>query len=69
MIKRVSQIGVDAKLVASIHDEYQFEVLNKDIKRFGQLTKDAMKDTEKQLQMKCPLDNEWKVGRTWAQTH
>jgi len=69
MIKRISQTGVDAKLVASIHDEYQFEVLNKDIKRFGQLTKDAMKDTEKQLQMKCPLDNEWKVGRTWAQTH
>ena len=34
-----------------------------------QLTKDAMKDTEKQLHMKCPLDNEWKVGRTWAQTH
>ncbi len=69
MIKRIRRIGVDAKLVASIHDEYQFEVLNKDVKRFGQLTKDAMKDTEKQLHMKCPLDNEWKVGRTWAQTH
>ncbi len=69
MIKRIRRTGVDAKLVASIHDEYQFEVLTKDVKRFGQLTKDAMKDTEKQLQMKCPLDNEWKVGRTWAQTH
>ena len=69
MIKRIRRTGVDAKLVASIHDEYQFEVLNKDVKRFGQLTKDAMKDTEKQLHMKCPLDNEWKVGRTWAQTH
>ena len=69
MIKRIRRIGVDAKLVASIHDEYQFEVLNKDVKRFGQLTKDAMKDTEKQLHMKCPLDNEWMVGRTWAQTH
>ena len=69
MIKRIKRTGVDAKLVASIHDEYQFEVLNKDVKRFGQLTKDAMKDTEKQLHMKCPLDNEWKVGRTWAQTH
>jgi DNA polymerase I-like protein with 3'-5' exonuclease and polymerase domains len=69
MIKRIRRTGVDAKLVASIHDEYQFEVLTKDVKRFGQLTKDAMKDTEKQLHMKCPLDNEWKVGRTWAQTH
>ena len=69
MIRRVNRTGVDAKLVASIHDEYQFEVLNTDVNKFGQLTKDAMKDTEIQLQMKCPLDNTWKVGKTWAQTH
>ena len=69
MIKRINKIGVDAKLIASIHDEYQFEVLDKDINKFGQITKDAMKDTEIQLQMKCPLDNEWKAGKTWAQTH
>ena len=69
IIKRVNRIGVDAKLVASIHDEYQFEVLNTDVKKFGQITKDAMKDTEKELQMKCPLDSEWKVGKTWAETH
>jgi DNA polymerase-1 len=69
MIKRIKKTGVDAKLIASIHDEYQFEVLDKDINKFGQITKDAMKDTEIQLQMKCPLDNEWKAGKTWAQTH
>ncbi len=69
MMTRIKVLGIDAKLVASIHDEYQFEVLNKDVPRFGQVTKDAMKDTEKELRMKCPLDNEWKVGRTWAQTH
>jgi len=69
MMTRIKVLGIDAKLVASIHDEYQFEVLNKDVQRFGQVTKDAMKDTEKELRIKCPLDNEWKVGRTWAQTH
>jgi DNA polymerase I-like protein with 3'-5' exonuclease and polymerase domains len=69
MNKRINRTGIDAKLVASIHDEYQFEVSNKVINKFGQLTKDAMKDTEKQLQMRCPLDNEWKVGKTWAETH
>ena len=66
---RVRTLGVDAKLVASIHDEYQFEVLNTDVKKFGQITKDAMKDTEKELHMKCPLDSEWKVGKTWSETH
>ena len=69
MTKRIRRTGVDAKLIASIHDEYQFEVANKEINKFGRITKDAMKDTEIQLQMKCPLDNEWKVGKTWAQTH
>ena len=39
------------------------------MQKFGSITKDAMKDTEQQLQMKCPLDNEWKEGTTWAQTH
>ena len=69
MNKRIQSTGVDAKLVASIHDEYQYEVAKKDIKKFGSITKDAMKDTEQQLQMKCPLDNEWKESTTWAETH
>jgi DNA polymerase I-like protein with 3'-5' exonuclease and polymerase domains len=69
MNKRIQSTGVDAKLVASIHDEYQYEVAKKDVKKFGSITKDAMKDTEQQLQMKCPLDNEWKEGTTWAETH
>ena len=69
MNKRIQSAGVDAKLVASIHDEYQYEVAKKDVQKFGSITKDAMKDTEQQLQMKCPLDNEWKEGTTWAQTH
>ena len=69
MNKRIQFTGVDAKLVASIHDEYQYEVAKKDVQKFGSITKDAMKDTEQQLQMKCPLDNEWKEGTTWAQTH
>ena len=61
--------GVDAKLVASIHDEYQFEVAKKDATKFGQITKDAMKDTEKTLKVKCPLDCDFKIGTTWKETH
>lgn len=65
----VDKIGLDVKLVASIHDEYQFEVSKKDAERFGQLTGDAMKMTEQELEMKCPLDSSFKVGETWATTH
>jgi len=67
--ERTRKSGVDAKLVASIHDEYQFEVAKKDAQRFGKITKDAMQDTQKTLKVKCPLDCEFKIGTTWSDTH
>ena len=69
MDERIRSKGIDAKLVASVHDEYQFEVSKKDTEVFGQITKDAMKDTEVTLDMRCSLDCEYKVGNTWAETH
>ena len=60
---------LDVRLVASIHDEYQFEVHNKDIKEFCAITKTAMKESQEILHVKCPLDNQFKVGATWADTH
>jgi len=69
MTTRVNRSGLDAKLVASVHDEYQFEVDKKDVAKFGEITKEAIKDTEKGLNLNCPLDNTWKEGTTWADTH
>jgi DNA polymerase-1 len=65
----IRKAGIDAKLVASVHDEYQFEVSIKDQERFGQITKEAMQKTTRELDMKCPLDCEYKSGHTWAETH
>jgi len=28
-----------------------------------------MKETEKTLNIKCPLDCEYKIGTTWSETH
>jgi len=67
--QRIRKSGIDAKLVASIHDEYQFEVAKKDAQRFGKITKDAMQETEKTLKVRCPLDCEYKIGKTWSETH
>ena len=69
MDERIRKAGVDVKLVASVHDEYQFEVAKQDIETFGSITKKAMKEAEETLDMKCPLDCEYKVGNTWAETH
>ena len=69
MDKRIRRTGLDARLVASVHDEYQFEVSKKDVNRFGLITKEAMKEAEESLGMKCPLDCTHKAGLTWSETH
>jgi len=69
MTKQINETKLNAKLVGSIHDEYQFEVSIEDTPQFCEITKQAILDTEKILGVICPLDSEYKVGKTWAETH
>ena len=69
MMDMIDVFGLDAHLVASVHDEYQFEVNHKDVQKFGEITKKSIKITEEILKLNCPLDSEWKAGLTWASTH
>jgi len=69
MDKRIRRSGLDAKLVASVHDEYQFEVAKPDIESFGKITKEAIHQTQRILNFKCDLDSSHKVGNNWAETH
>ena len=69
IMERVIKAGLNVRLVASIHDEYQFEVAIPDVNRFCKLTKEAMTQTQKTLGVKCELDCDYKVGKTWADTH
>ena len=69
IMERVIKAGLNVRLVASIHDEYQFEVAIPDVNRFCNLTKEAMTQTQKILGVKCELDCDYKVGKTWADTH
>jgi DNA polymerase I len=69
IMQLIKEEGIDAYLVASIHDEYQFDVRRNQADRFGELTKKAMKMSEKTLKIRCPLDSEYKIGNNWAETH
>lgn len=69
MIILATQRQLDFRLVGSIHDEYQFEVRKGQEEAFGAITKEAMKRTEKALNVRCPLDCEYQVGTSWAETH
>ena len=61
--------GVEAHQVAHIHDEIQYEVLEKDAQRAGELTVKAIRQAGKPFGFRCPLDGEYRVGQNWAETH
>ena len=69
MTKRINEKGIDAKLVASVHDEYQFEVNIKDSLEFCRISKASILDAANSLAVVCPLDSQYKIGKTWAETH
>ena len=69
MDRRINKLGLDARLVASVHDEYQFEVAKPDVPRFTKITKESMYATQRFFKFKCDLDCDYKVGNTWAETH
>lgn len=69
IMKLVYKNKLDVLLVASIHDEYQFDVLNDHASTFADCTKKAIKTVESQLNLRCPLDSDFKIGLNWSQTH
>lgn len=54
---------------ANVHDEWQMEVDPDIANEVGKLGVRAIIDAGKLFNFKCPLDGEFGIGRTWAETH
>jgi len=63
------QHGREYSFVGNIHDEFQAEVKPELVETYGELAVKAIKAAGKELNMKCPMDGEYKVGESWAETH
>jgi len=61
--------NVDFKLVAQVHDEWQIECKPEDADFIGKSCVNAMVFAGEVLQLNCPLDGEYRVGNSWADTH
>jgi len=61
--------GIDFKFVLNVHDEFQVEVKEKQAKQLGGLAVSCIQRAGLDFKLNCPLDGEYKVGKTWAQTH
>lgn len=55
--------------VGDIHDEWQFEVNPKEAEDFGRMAANCIRDAGEELNLRVPFDGDYKVGRSWAETH
>jgi len=60
---------VNFKLVAQVHDEWQIECKPEDANFIGKSCVNAMVFAGEVLQLNCPLDGEYRIGNSWADTH
>ena len=54
---------------ANVHDEWQLECKEEDAEKVGIIGRDSIKQAGVILNMRCPLDGEFKIGDSWKMTH
>ena len=67
--KRLEEYGYPYQLVAQVHDEFQVEVPEAYAERVGVVFRNAIRQAGRDLNLKCPLDGEYQIGSSWADTH
>lgn len=67
--EKLADYGYPYKLVAQVHDELQLEVPDEYAQRVGAVVRNAIRDAGRTLDMRCPLDGEYKIGVNWSETH
>lgn len=61
--------NIPFKQVNFVHDEFQVETPKEYAHDVGQAIVDAIRIAGEKLKSNCPLDGEYKIGRSWAETH
>ena len=57
------------RLVANVHDEWQFEVRPEQAQTVGEAARQSIIEAGEFYKLRCPLDGEFKVGKSWKETH
>jgi len=62
-------MGDLGKFVANVHDEWQIETGEDNAERVGRIAVDSIRNAGKHFDFRCPLDANYAIGKTWADTH
>ena len=57
------------KLVANVHDEFQFECSQEVAEEAGKAARMSIIEAGEHYKLRCPLDGEYKIGKSWRHTH
>ena len=61
--------NLPAAFVANVHDEWQIQVKKGYEDEVGRRAVEAIRSTERSLNLRCPMDANYVVGQSWAETH
>jgi DNA polymerase-1 len=61
--------GLEVYPALHVHDEFQSIVKDSDADEYGRIKVQSIKDAGEELNFRCPLDGEYKVGANWSETH
>jgi DNA polymerase I-like protein with 3'-5' exonuclease and polymerase domains len=67
--KLLQENGINAKLLAFVHDETQWEVKEDQAEEAARLIEQAATKAGEALGFRCPVDAEGKVGNNWRECH
>ena len=66
---KIRQNKWPVKMVVNVHDEFQWETDEKHAIITGEAAKQSIVEAGLFYNLRCPLDGEYKYGKSWRQTH
>lgn len=69
LIRRGYEWDKDFAYMLNAHDEFQLECRPEIAEEVGELIVWSIEKAGKKLKLRCPLTGEYKIGKSWAETH
>jgi DNA polymerase I-like protein with 3'-5' exonuclease and polymerase domains len=66
---KIQKEKLNANFVANVHDEWQLEVSKDHAEKVGRYAVASIEEAGNVLGLRCPLTGEYRVGKSWAETH
>lgn len=66
---RLKSLKLDAHFVGWIHDEFQLDCSAEDAEEAARVVAESINRAGVSYSLSCPMSGEYKIGRTWAETH